>query len=246
MNRFWQGAAVNTTGPTAFQGQASGHWTLGNLYLRAPVRSEQIATVSLPSFRAGCGGIDAFAGAFSFINSDQAGRLRPRGRPERRRLCLRARARDHLAGDRRDHGQAPGAGPVGQQPEPQQLRDRPGAGRRPLVEERPGERRDLRRDRHQPGHLLRLCGGEARLRFGRQAQLDARQRLGADGRPGAGQRQLCLEGNKELLVPVRGQAARGVRHGGHRHGDRHRADLRRRHVGAQGAHPGAAGARPGA
>ena len=71
MNRFWQGAAVNTTGPTAFQGQASGHWTLGNLYLRAPVRSEQIATVSLPSFRAGCGGIDAFAGAFSFIDSDQ-------------------------------------------------------------------------------------------------------------------------------------------------------------------------------
>ena len=71
MNRFWQGAAVNTTGPTAFQGQASGHWTLGNLYLRAPVRSEQIASVSLPSFRAGCGGIDAFAGAFSFINSDQ-------------------------------------------------------------------------------------------------------------------------------------------------------------------------------
>ena len=71
MNRFWQGAAVNTTGPTAFQGQASGHWTLGNLYLRSPVRSEQIATVNLPSFRSGCGGIDAFAGAFSFINSDQ-------------------------------------------------------------------------------------------------------------------------------------------------------------------------------
>ncbi len=71
MNRFWQGAAVNTTGPTAFQGQASGHWTLGNLYLRSPVRSEQIATVNLPSFRAGCGGIDAFAGAFSFIDSDQ-------------------------------------------------------------------------------------------------------------------------------------------------------------------------------
>ena len=71
MNRFWQGAAVNTTGPTAFDGQASGHWTLGNLYLRSPVRSEQIATVNLPSFRAGCGGIDAFAGAFSFIDSDQ-------------------------------------------------------------------------------------------------------------------------------------------------------------------------------
>ncbi len=71
MNAFWQGAAINTTGPTAFDGQASGHWTLGNLYMRAPVRSEQIATVNLPSFRAGCGGIDAFAGAFSFIDSDQ-------------------------------------------------------------------------------------------------------------------------------------------------------------------------------
>ena len=71
MNNFWRGAAVNTTGPTAFQGQASGHWTLGNLYLRAPVRAEPIATVNLPSFRAGCGGIDAFAGAFSFIDSDQ-------------------------------------------------------------------------------------------------------------------------------------------------------------------------------
>ena len=71
MEGFWRGAAVNTTGPTAFNGQASGHWTLGNLYLRAPVHSEPIATVSLPSFRAGCGGIDAFAGAFSFIDSDQ-------------------------------------------------------------------------------------------------------------------------------------------------------------------------------
>ena len=71
MTNFWRGAAVNTTGPTAFDGQASGHWTLANLYLRAPVRSEPIATVNLPSFRAGCGGIDAFAGAFSFIDSDQ-------------------------------------------------------------------------------------------------------------------------------------------------------------------------------
>ena len=71
MESFWQGAAVNTTGPMAFRGQASGHWTLGNLYLRSPVRSEQIATVNLPSFRAGCGGIDMFAGAFSFIDSDQ-------------------------------------------------------------------------------------------------------------------------------------------------------------------------------
>ena len=71
MQSFWQGTVSNVTGPTAFDGQASGYWTLGNLYMRAPVRSEQIATVNLPNFRAGCGGIDAFAGAFSFIDSDQ-------------------------------------------------------------------------------------------------------------------------------------------------------------------------------
>ncbi len=71
MQTFWSGAAVNVTAPTAFDGQSSGHWTLGNLYLRAPVRAETPATLNLPSFRAGCGGIDAFAGAFSFIDSDQ-------------------------------------------------------------------------------------------------------------------------------------------------------------------------------
>ena len=71
MESFWNGALVNVTGPTAFHGQASGHWTLGNLYMRAPQRYTQLAHLSLPSFRAGCGGIDAFAGAFSFIDSDQ-------------------------------------------------------------------------------------------------------------------------------------------------------------------------------
>ena len=60
-------AGYTTPGDTT----APGHWTLGNLHLRAPVRSEQVATVNLPSFRSGCRGIDAIAGAFSFINSDQ-------------------------------------------------------------------------------------------------------------------------------------------------------------------------------
>ena len=60
-------AGYTTPGDTTLPG----HWTPGNLHLRAPVRSEQVATVNLPSFRSGYGGIDAFAGAFSFINSDQ-------------------------------------------------------------------------------------------------------------------------------------------------------------------------------
>ena len=53
------------------------------------------------------------------------GRLRARGRPERRGLRLRAGAGDHLAGDRGDHGQAAGARAVGQRPQPEQLRDPP-------------------------------------------------------------------------------------------------------------------------
>ena len=234
MGRFWQGAAVNTTGPTAFHGQASGHWTLGNLYLRSPVRSEQIATVNLPSFRAGCGGIDAFAGAFSFINSDQ---LIAFGRPspERRRLRLRACPGDHLAGDRRDHGEAPGAGAVDQQPEHELLRDRAGAGRRALVEERPGERVDLRGHRHVAGHLLGLRRGQARLRRGRPAQLDPGVGLRRDGRPGAGQRQLRLEGDPGVVVPGGRHAARRVRHGGDRHADRDGADLGCGHFRPQGA-----------
>ena len=168
MTNFWRGAAVNTTGPTAFQGQASGHWTLGNLYLRAPVRSEQIATVNLPSFRAGCGGIDAFAGAFSFIDSDQ---LIAFGRAVAQNAAgfafeLALETISPVIAETMAKLRALGA--MGQRPQPEQLRDRAGAGRRGLVEERPGQRRHLRRHRHVAGHLLGLCGRQARLRLGGQ------------------------------------------------------------------------------
>ena len=153
-----------------------------------------------------------------------ADRLRARRRPERRRLRLRAGAGDHLAGHSRDHGQAAGAGAVGQRPQSEQLRDRPGAGRGRVVEERPGVGRHLRRDRHQPGDIQRLRRREARLRFRREEELDAGLGLGADGGPGAGQCQLCLEGRKSVFVPVRRHAAGGVRHVGLGHGDRHGAD----------------------
>ena len=179
MNRFWQGVAVNTTGPTAFQGQASGHWTLGNLYLRSPVRSEQVATVNLPSFRAGCGGIDAFAGAFSFINSDQ--------------LIAFARAVAQNAAGFAFELALETISPViaetmsklralAQWVNSQNLNSCETAQAlvgAVVVEERPGERVDLRRHRHQPGHLLRLRRREARLRLGGQAQLDARLGLRA-------------------------------------------------------------------
>jgi conjugative transfer pilus assembly protein TraH len=73
MNAFWSDSlsSANVTGPTAYQGQSAGYYTLGNVALRAPQESANIAAIQLPSVRAGCGGIDLFTGGFSFINSDQ-------------------------------------------------------------------------------------------------------------------------------------------------------------------------------
>ena len=140
MNRFWQGAAVNTTGPTAFEGQASGHWTLGNLYLRSPVRAEPIATVNLPLVPGRVRRHRCVRGRLLLHRFRAAGGLRPRDRPERGGLRLRARPRDHLAGHRGDDVEAQGPRPVGQQPERQLLRDRPGARRRGVVEGTTGPR----------------------------------------------------------------------------------------------------------
>ena len=65
------GAYGNVTGPAAYQGQTMNLYTGGSLYMRTPVKNYQLATISPPGFRAGCGGIDLFAGSFSFINKEQ-------------------------------------------------------------------------------------------------------------------------------------------------------------------------------
>lgn len=61
----------NATGAAAWQGQAAGYMTGGNLFLRSPVKQMQVMSFTPPSLNAGCGGIDAYLGSFSFINSDQ-------------------------------------------------------------------------------------------------------------------------------------------------------------------------------
>lgn len=73
MDGYWSNSlgAANVTGPTAFQGQSAGYYTLGNVAFRGPQETTQIGAIQLPSVRAGCGGIDIFSGGFSFINSDQ-------------------------------------------------------------------------------------------------------------------------------------------------------------------------------
>ncbi|MBB4860543.1 conjugative transfer pilus assembly protein TraH [Novosphingobium chloroacetimidivorans] len=65
------GVAGNVTGPAAFEGQSAGYYTGGSIYTRVPQKSVNPVNLQLPSARAGCGGIDLFAGSFSFINTDE-------------------------------------------------------------------------------------------------------------------------------------------------------------------------------
>jgi conjugative transfer pilus assembly protein TraH len=73
LTNFFDGLGMmsNTTAPHAYQGQQAGYYTGGSLYARNTVRNVQLIEVDLPSVGAGCGGIDAFAGGFSFVNSDE-------------------------------------------------------------------------------------------------------------------------------------------------------------------------------
>ena len=71
LGQFFDGLNYNTTNPQAYKGQAANYYTGGSAFIRTPVRQAQIANVSLPSINAGCGGIDLFAGGFSYIDSDE-------------------------------------------------------------------------------------------------------------------------------------------------------------------------------
>ena len=58
-------------GEAVLQGQTMNLYTGGSLFMRMPKRTYQLATVTPPSWNAGCGGIDLFAGGFSYINKEQ-------------------------------------------------------------------------------------------------------------------------------------------------------------------------------
>ena len=49
----------------------AGYYTGGNLFARNQVYRSELGSIQLPSYKAGCGGIDMFTGAFSFINGNQ-------------------------------------------------------------------------------------------------------------------------------------------------------------------------------
>lgn len=65
------GAFGNATGPGAYRAQGMNVVTGGNLFMRVPQKNVNPASVTLPSLKMGCGGIDLYAGSFSFISKSE-------------------------------------------------------------------------------------------------------------------------------------------------------------------------------
>lgn len=65
------GYHTNVSSPNAYKGQAANYYNGGSLYVRSPIKNAQLVSATVPSVSMGCGGIDAFMGGFSHINSDQ-------------------------------------------------------------------------------------------------------------------------------------------------------------------------------
>ncbi|MCL4492852.1 MAG: conjugal transfer protein TraH [Nitrospirae bacterium] len=58
------------TAPGYFEGQKRGYYTAGSFSARWPQGNDYLMTVTPPKVKAGCGGIDALMGGFSFLNVD--------------------------------------------------------------------------------------------------------------------------------------------------------------------------------
>lgn len=73
LNDFFNklGGGANFSDSGIIKGQGAGYMVGGSFFMRTPVRNIQLISITLPSINAGCGGIDAYLGAFSYINSAQ-------------------------------------------------------------------------------------------------------------------------------------------------------------------------------
>jgi conjugative transfer pilus assembly protein TraH len=73
LNDFFQGmgASSNLSTGDIYSGQKAGYATGGGFTVRNRAMNTKPLTINPPRFDAGCGGIDIFAGGFSFINEDQ-------------------------------------------------------------------------------------------------------------------------------------------------------------------------------
>jgi conjugative transfer pilus assembly protein TraH len=73
LNKFFNnlGYANNVTSPHSFNNQQGGYYSGGSLMLRGNVENTSMFEVMPPNYAFGCGSIDVFGGAFSFINQEQ-------------------------------------------------------------------------------------------------------------------------------------------------------------------------------
>jgi conjugative transfer pilus assembly protein TraH len=66
---------VNISDPTAHMGQRRGVLSGGSVFARNRIMNANLVNIVPPSFEAGCGGIDLFAGSFSFVSREQLTQL---------------------------------------------------------------------------------------------------------------------------------------------------------------------------
>lgn len=73
LNKFFNkmGYAHNVTRPLSFNNQQGGYYSGGSLMLRGNLENTSMFEVMPPNYSFGCGAIDLFGGAFSFINKEQ-------------------------------------------------------------------------------------------------------------------------------------------------------------------------------
>jgi len=70
MNEMF-GSMVNVTAPSGYMDQSRGHLGGGQITVKNKTVSAELVSFDPPRIDAGCGGIDAFAGGFSFISADE-------------------------------------------------------------------------------------------------------------------------------------------------------------------------------
>lgn len=73
LNKFFDnlGYATNVSRPRSFNEQQGGYYSGGSLIARGNVENTNIFEVIPPNYAFGCGSIDLFGGAFSFINKEK-------------------------------------------------------------------------------------------------------------------------------------------------------------------------------
>ena len=73
LNKFFDnlGYANNVTRPNSFSNQQGGYYSGGSLMIRGNIENANMFEAMPPDFAFGCGSIDLFGGAFSFINKEQ-------------------------------------------------------------------------------------------------------------------------------------------------------------------------------